>query len=204
MYNFATSNKNNMKTRTLLLEKNFEVICKSGFQATRTDKVALDLGITKGAFYYYFKDKYALGYAIVDEIIYPNYVGHWQKILESNTNTIEAITDTITYIKSKSSAENIGLGCPLNNLIQEMSCIDEIFRQKLSKIIDKQLELLQKIIQKGIQKKEIKSTINTFNIACFIIASLEGSYTLGKSKNSIDVFEASVQSLLSFISNLSV
>ena len=49
-----------MDTRTAILEKNFEAIYKSGFQAVRTDKVVADLGITKGAFYHYFPDKFGL------------------------------------------------------------------------------------------------------------------------------------------------
>ncbi len=193
---------NNMDTRTQILEKNFEAICKSGFQAVRTDKVVADLGITKGAFYHYFKDKYTLGYAIVDEIIYPAYTSCWQDALNSGTNSIESIIKSLRQIKAKSNAQNISLGCPLNNLIQEMSSIDEVFRQKLAMIIDKKLEILQKIIQNGVTKKEIHPHISPFDVACFIIASLEGSYTLGKSKNSLEAFEASMQCLISFLNNL--
>lgn len=192
-----------MDTRTAILEKNFEAIYKSGFQAVRTDKVVADLGITKGAFYHYFPDKFAMGYAIVDEIIYPMFVLLWQKMLqdvvENEVNALKAITEAICIIKAKANEDNISLGCPLNNLVQEMSSIDEVFRKKLSLIINKELDLIQQILQQGIDRQEIKADIDVYGTACFILAGIEGSYTLGKSKNSIKAFSASMNSLLFFL-----
>jgi AcrR family transcriptional regulator len=192
-----------MDTRTAILEKNFEAIHKSGFQAVRTDKVVADLGITKGAFYHYFPDKLAMGYAIVEEIIYPMFVGLWQKtlaqVLENQVNSVESIANAVNQIKAQANKDNISLGCPLNNLVQEMSSIDEVFRKKLSAILNKELELIQQIIQQGIDKQEIKASIDVYGTACFILAGIEGSYTLGKSKNSLEAFLASMDSLFFFL-----
>ena len=191
-----------METCTLILHKNFEALYKSGFQALRTDKVVAELGITKGAFYHYFKDKYSLGYAIVDEIIAPMYINLWENALQQKNNSIQIITETITQIGNKANPSNIGLGCPLNNLIQEMSSIDENFRKKLSAIIDKKIDLIQKILQKGIDNQEVNPNIQTYSIACFIVSALEGSFSLGKSKNSFEAFSASIQTLVAFIQSL--
>ncbi len=198
-----------MDTRTAILEKNYEAILEKGFQAVRTDKVVADLGITKGAFYHYFPNKNTLGYAVVDEIIYPNFVGVWEDsynklIKNTDTLAIDAICQTIEKIASFSTAENISVGCPLNNLIQEMSTINESFRQKLAAIIDKQYFFIQAILEKGQENQHIKAEINPNEWSYFILAGLEGSYTIGKAKNNLEAFQGSIKSLLMALKQLRI
>ncbi|WP_375561004.1 TetR/AcrR family transcriptional regulator [Bernardetia sp. OM2101] len=196
-----------MDTRTAILEKNYEAILEKGFQAVRTDKVVADLGITKGAFYHYFPNKNTLGYAVVDEIIYPRFVGVWEEshkklMTNSDLNAIDLICQTLEKIKSFSTHENIALGCPLNNLIQEMATINETFRTKLEIILDKQHFFIQAILEKGIEKQQIKSEVNPNEWSYFIIAGLEGSYTIGKAKNNLEAFVGSIKSLLMALKQL--
>ena len=190
-----------MDTRRAILEKNYEAILEKGFQGVRTDKVVADLGITKGAFYHYFPNKNTLGYAVVDEIIYPRFVGIWKETYqllekEETIHSIDIICQTLDKISRFSTSDTISVGCPLNNLIQEMATIDENFRVKLEAILDKQHFFIHSILEKGIQKQQIKSEINTNDWAYFVLAGLEGSYTIGKAKNDIKAFEASIKSLL--------
>lgn len=190
-----------MDTRTAILKKNYEAILEKGFQAVRTDKVVADLGITKGAFYHYFPNKNALGYAIVDELIYPNFVGIWEeshkKVIDnSDINAIDVICQTLEKIASFSTSSTVSVGCPLNNLVQEMATIDENFRKKLAAIIDQQHFFIQAILEEGIQKQHLKSEINPNEWAYFILAGLEGSYTIGKAKNNLEAFKGSIKSLL--------
>lgn len=191
-----------MDTRTAILQKNFQAIYQNGYQATRTDKVISALGITKGAFYHYFPDKATMGYAIIEEILQPMYINHWQEALKKEDNSIEVIVATLDKIGQMATVENVGLGCPLNNLTQEMSTIDETFRIKLAYIIDTKITLISQILQKGIDKQEIKSNINPSHLAQFIIASLEGSFALGKVKNSLPAFQASMQMLKAYLFSL--
>ena len=196
-----------MDTRTAILEKNYEAILEKGFQAVRTDKVVADLGITKGAFYHYFPNKNTLGYAVVDEIIYPRFVGVWEEshkkiMTNSDVNAIDLICQTLEKIKSFSTQENISVGCPLNNLIQEMATIDENFRKKLELILDKQHFFIQAILETGIDNQHIKSEINPNEWSYFILAGLEGSYTIGKAKNNLIAFQGSIKSLVMALSSL--
>ncbi len=198
----CTIKQTNMDTRAAILQKNFQAIYQHGFQATRTDKVISTLGITKGAFYHYFPDKASMGYAIIEEILQPMYISHWQEALQKTGNSIDQITNTLDKIAQMANTENVGLGCPLNNLMQEMSTIDEKFRLKLAYIIDTKIDLISQILQKGIDKKEIKNDIVPTNLASFIIASLEGSFSLGKVKNSLPAFQSSMQTLKDYLHSL--
>ena len=73
-------------TRAQILERNFQAVRLHGFQGMRADKVITDLGITKGALYHYFPNKFELGYAIVDELIAPVYVNSWRPFEEATAN----------------------------------------------------------------------------------------------------------------------
>ena len=183
-------------TRSEILQKNFEAMRLHGFQGLRTDKVIAQMGITKGAFYHYFKDKLNVGYAIVDELIAPGYRQAWLNLVQDDKHIIDAIADTLSKIASYSTQETIHLGCPLNNLIQEMSPLDEGFNKRLSAILDDERKLIRSALTVGIEKHTIKSETDPDALALFILASLEGSYTIGKSFNSYVKFRSCIDQLI--------
>ncbi|MGD1842089.1 MAG: TetR/AcrR family transcriptional regulator [Thermonemataceae bacterium] len=191
-----------MNTRTAILEKNFEAIRQDGFQGTRTDKVIATLGITKGAFYHYFPTKLAMGYAIVEEILAPAYIEKWTHLADYKGHPIDGIVEGIELIRRPISQKNIYLGCPLNNLVQEMSAIDQVFREKLSAIITTSISLIEQCIGRGQQASQISSKVKARSLAHFIFASIEGSFSMGKAQNSFEVFNMSIDSLISYLKSL--
>src|SRR5437879_9680936 len=56
-------------TREAILEAASRLIHVHGYNHTSLDDVLRDSGVGKGNFYYYFKSKEDLGYAILDQII---------------------------------------------------------------------------------------------------------------------------------------
>lgn len=178
-------------------------MCIHGFQGTRTDKVIADLGVTKGAFYHYFPDKLSMGYAVVDEILYPTYINHWTYLETRDTNIIDGICLGLDKLKSKCNEENVSYGCPLNNLIQEMSALDENFRFKLHRILQKQIDMLASAISRAKNCQEIASSVNHLNTAAFILSSIEGSYTLAKVLNSKISFDTNIDQIKIYLRLLS-
>ena len=57
------------RTRGRLLQAAFQEIHRSGFRSADLDAILAKAGVTKGALYYHFDNKEALGYAVVDEVI---------------------------------------------------------------------------------------------------------------------------------------
>ncbi|MBL6445444.1 TetR/AcrR family transcriptional regulator [Fulvivirga sp. 29W222] len=188
-----------MNTREQILSKNYEAMCLHGFQGLRTDKVINELGITKGAFYHYFSGKKELGYAIVDEIIAPHYIGTFAPLKNSKNGSIEAITSVLEYLKGCSSRETIHIGCPLNNLVQEMSPLDDTFRDKLRGIFEAQKDLLVIALSRGVENGELKEGIMVEDVAFYIISGIEGSYALGKAFQSKKVFDRSIDQLIGYV-----
>src|SRR5688572_15957021 len=57
------------QTRDAILEAAAGLMHLKGYQATSLDDVLRESGVGKGNFYYHFKSKEDLGYAILDQII---------------------------------------------------------------------------------------------------------------------------------------
>lgn len=190
-----------LDTRGEILQKNFEAMRLYGFQGLRTDKVIAQMGITKGAFYHYFKDKLNVGYAVVDELIAPSYINTWKNLNTQGVHVIDAISNTLRCIAGYSNQETIHLGCPLNNLIQEMSPLDEGFNKRLSSILNEERKMIRQGIEGGIADGTILADTDADALTLFILASLEGSYAIGKSFNSYAKFIVCVEQLIKILNN---
>jgi len=189
-------------TRAKILEKNAEAIHINGFQGTRTDKVIAELGITKGAFYHYFPDKLAMGYAIIDEILYPQYISAFAHLENYSGNPVDGVVAGIERIRKTCDEKTVGYGCPLNNLIQEMSPLDEGFRKRLSRIVEKEIDLIAQAFVQAKANGQMAAHVEPQALANFVFAGLEGSFTVGKIKQSKQDFDASVDQLVQFLNTL--
>jgi len=69
--------RNPERTRERLLQAASREVYRSGFQSASLEAILAATGVTKGALYYHFDSKEALGYAIVEEIIAPDLRGKW-------------------------------------------------------------------------------------------------------------------------------
>jgi AcrR family transcriptional regulator len=193
-----------MDTRQQILEKNFHSIWLNGYQGTRTDKVIEGLGITKGAFYHYFASKQALGYAVVDEIIAPMFVNTWKVLESTEGNPIEQINKVLRGMINNTPAEQVVLGCPLNNLMQEMSPLDDGFRIRFQEIINQLRIFIEDALRRGQDNNTVTNTIDPTQVALFVLAGLEGSYSIAKSLQSKDAFKSSVNQIIMFLNILKV
>jgi AcrR family transcriptional regulator len=186
------------KTRKLILEKIYEAIRRVGYHGLRTDKVIEELTITKGAFYHYFSDKQSVGYAVVDEIIGPQQIEIWQSGLEKTTNALDAICNVIQSLMRCTCKGEVSLGCPLNNLSQEMSYIDEGFRSRFEQIIQTQIGLISnKLNEDKIGHKLDEAEFEPF--ARFILSSIEGSYSIAKILKDKNGFDQNMIQLQNYI-----
>ena len=191
-------------TRSQILENNFHSIRLHGFQGVRPDKVVAGMGITKGALYHYFPSKLDLGYAIVDEIIAPAYTGTWRILETIRKGHLEMLLQLVENFKKRTDSEEIKLGCPLNNLMQEMSPLDEGFRIRLEKIVTGMARSIETGLRNGQAADTIRADADPKQLAFFILSCIEGSYSIAKSTQSKPVFDASIDQLIVFLKTLKV
>ena len=100
---------------------------ESGFQSASIDTILAATNVTKGALYHHFESKEALGYAIVEEVVATLPRDRWILPLQrsQDKDAIDALIGVVRAIPNR--PRDIKGGCPLVNLAQEMSQLDEQF-----------------------------------------------------------------------------
>ena len=190
------------KTRQALLFAAFTEINQNGFQAASLANILKETEVTKGALYHHFPSKLALGYAVVDELIWENVKDSWVIPLNDTDNIIDALLSMIDRSIECRNEDNICFGCPLNNLAQEMSPVDEGFRERINYIFDQWRTAITKGLIEGQANGLVKESISAEASAYFIVAAIEGSTSLAKNAKSVDVLRTSLQGLKEHIQTL--
>jgi AcrR family transcriptional regulator len=125
------------QTRQKILGSAFHEIYRRGFQSASLDRILADAGVTKGALYHHFPDKASLGYAVVDDVIRGHLLARWLGPLDGIEGDPLAALQRAFLLRAKEvEPHEVELGCPLNNLAQEMSPLDEDFRARIEAVFD--------------------------------------------------------------------
>ncbi len=190
------------KTRQALLEAAFDEIYEQGFQGASLDSILARTGVTKGALYHHFKNKLDLGYAVVDEVIRPKIREVWVEPLLDADDPIEGLKSVYMQAGEVMGEQVCTCGCPLNNLAQEMSGLDEGFRQRLHGALQSWQQGISQALRHGQVAGTVRDDIDTDKTATFLLASLEGTVGLAKNSQSEAVFEASKYALDHFLDSL--
>ncbi|TNF92121.1 MAG: TetR/AcrR family transcriptional regulator [Gammaproteobacteria bacterium] len=199
----ATIRRDPAKTRGKLLKRAFTEIHEHGFQAASLDTILKDTGVTKGALYHHFPNKNALGCAVIDEVIQPMVYQEWiAPLVESDEDPITAIKRVIHRAGDAMTLNDLKLGCPLNNLSQEMSPIDEEFRHKLDGIYDQWRKGIAIALRNGMKSGSVRSDIQPDSVATFLVASLEGCIGMAKNAQSLTVLMQCGNEVFSYLDNL--
>jgi TetR/AcrR family transcriptional repressor of nem operon len=98
------------------LQAAFKEMHRAGFRSADLDAILARADVTKGALYYHFDNKEALGYAVVDEVITTMMREKWVQPLQNANNPIDTLVDIVQSTSLK--LEDLQCGCPLNNLSQ--------------------------------------------------------------------------------------
>jgi len=178
-----TAAKPSENTRRRILQAAFEEFYKNGFQGGSINHIVDQAGTTKGALFHHFDGKNDLGCAVVEEVIQPLIKARWLDPLASSIDPIADIKRTLRqFVKDEVANGRLVQGCPLNNLAQEMSPLDEGLRKRVEKVYVAWRESLAAALQRGIKAGKVRKDISARNVAAFVVAAQAG--IIGTAKNS--------------------
>jgi AcrR family transcriptional regulator len=190
-------------TRDKLLRAAFDEIYRRGFQAASLDTILAQAGVTKGALYHHFPTKAALGIAVVDEVVKGLLLERWLGVLASQPgDPVSALQATLRFRAANLTAGEIELGCPLNNLAQEMSPLDEDFRRGIEATFEAWRDGFAEALRRGQAEGSVRSDVDARQVATFIVAAAEGSYGLAKNAQSSSMVRENLEILSLFLDSL--
>ncbi len=193
---------NPQATRQALLDAAFHEIHRKGFQAASMTEILARTGVTKGALYHHFPTKRHLGLAVIDEVIADRVLADWLEAPSTGGGVIDSLIARVKAAAAEATPETVALGCPLNNLAQEMSPIDDEFRAHLCDVFTIWQRRLAEAIAEGQNAGEVRPDIDPTQTATFFIAAVEGSIGAIKASRRPDVIEACVAGLIHYLGSL--
>ena len=167
-----------------------------GYRATSLDDVLRESGVGKGNFYYHFKSKEDLGYAILDEV-----VGVFLErtldpcFREGGDRPIAQIRCFLARVLETQRARNCVGGCRLGNLAAELSDVHEGFRTRLATVFFTWRERLTRTLRDAQAAGDVSPSFQPDAVAQFLVASLEGAMLMSKLTKDITVMEQCVAEL---------
>ncbi len=188
------------RTRERLLQAAFREVRISGFQSAGINTILAATNVTKGALYHHFDSKEALGYAIVDEIIAKLVRDRWLRPLLSDGQPIDILIGIVRRIPVRPA--DIRAGCPLLNLAQEMSPLDEQFRKRLERLFLAWQEGVATLLRKGQAQGTVRRDLNPDEAASFLIAMVEGYASLAKNAQDAKVWEVGIRNIVGWLRSL--
>jgi len=191
------------QTRNRLIAAAFDEIYENGFQGMRIEEILKRTGLKKGALYHHFASKLDIGYAVMDEFIADMIEDTWIKPIAEYDDPIEGISKVVLNIaQSDGEYDYIKKGCPLNNLAQEMSSLDEGFRQRIFNLLQLWILAFDQSLQRGKENGFVDKDVDTTSASTFIVAILEGCTSLLKASQDETTLQACWIGLESYLTSL--
>lgn len=178
------------RTRSKILSAGYDSVYRQGFRATSVNEIAAKAGVTEGAFFHYFPAKNDLGYALADEMLRDMMLERWIKPLAAYSNPIQGMSARYRKLMEATTDEEASLGCPLNNLTQEMSPVDPVFRDKLRGVVLEWVEETEKYLRKAQAEGYMKPEVDARAAAEFLVMIEEGSAAIVKALGDMKAYRS--------------
>jgi len=185
-------------TKQRILETACSLFYLRGYNGTSIDDILKSAKVKKGNFYFHFKSKEDLGYAVIDAYA-TRTIPLLQETLRRDENPLERLFDLFRKQDGRMKASRYQGGCPCGNLALELADHHDGFRRQLDAIFDAWAREIMLILKEAQKEGTLEETVNPKEMAHFIVAILEGSTLLAKTKKSGEIYRSCMKSLESLI-----
>jgi TetR/AcrR family transcriptional repressor of nem operon len=195
--------KHTEETRQRLVQAAFEEFYRNGFQGGSLNHIVQAAGTTKGALFHHFQGKQALGYTVVEEVIGPLVRNDWIVPANQSDNPVRDLKRLLSRVRKHGLANgSLSQGCPLNNLAQEMSPLDEGFRRRIETIYDAWRDDLAAAFKRGIEAGHVRKDVIPRQVAVFFVAAIAGIIGAAKNAQSEDLMKEALDALIEYLNGL--
>ncbi len=188
--------------RERILQAAYEEMYEHGFQGLRIDAVLQKTQLAKGALYHYFPNKLALAYAVVDEVLMAHFQQTWSDFLSASNDPLKAMKGFFQKKCAEVSSGECSNGCPLTNLMQEMSTLDKGFQQRLQALMMNIVSTVEQALHQGQKDGIVRKDINPHKISPFLLSSYQGIMGSAKCMDSQELMVELFDTLSEYVESL--
>ncbi len=176
-----------LTTRIKLLDAALGTIRAKGYSATSVDDICAGAGVTKGAFFHYFKSKDALAVAAAD---------HWS----TTTAALFAGADyhrhddpldrVLAYVEFRKELVRGGIPdftCLVGTMVQEAYGASDDIREACRRSIEGHAQTLEADIEAAMAGSGVHGAWTAKSLALYTQATIQGAFILAKAANDAGV-----------------
>lgn len=167
-------------TREALVRAGVVMVTENGFLSSGIDNIVKTIGVPKGSFYHYFKNKEAFGLAVLEA--YQQYFAQKldKHLLNSALTPLARIDDFVHCAGVGMAKFNFTRGCLVGNLLQESPLLPDTFGDVLKAILFDWQTRIACCLQEALEAGEISNSRPTLELACTFWTCWEGAVMRAK------------------------
>jgi len=182
-------------SRESIIKHGARLVHSRGYNNTGLADILQAAGVPKGSFYFYFRSKDEFGLALVD--YYWEFIRAMGETYLSDTGIppLERFKGFIDAYHKIFEGMNHNCGCPIGNLMQEMSDLSDDFRKKVGDVYSRMQGFIAQLLEEARDRGDLSSEVDPARTAQFIMNSWEGAIMhmkLVKSSEPLKVFKQMV------------
>lgn len=193
-----TKKRSSISNKDIVLQTASTLFLTKGFQVTSMDEIVALSKVSKTNIYYHYKSKEELLLAIVDQLI-SRYEERISRILTQDMSIPAKMERLFRILTEDNEQIDYVGGCPFLTLYTQTSHSSSEARAKIKAFFDKQLQVVEKLLEEGMEKKELSRDLPVHETAALIVTSIEGALFLTKATNNPMLAQNLVQAFASLL-----
>lgn len=181
-------------TRQKLIDATYEEVYSNGYQGAALADILSKAGVHKGSMYHFFTNKKEMAIQAVNEKMQERFDNLYRSVARQEGPILPKL---YALIRDK-SRRDFKRGCPIANLVQEMSNIDEDFNATMKEIYAQFRLSVKAIFDSAVQNGEMKAC-DTAKLALFATSTLEGAILAAKASGDEADYTDAVECLIGYI-----
>ena len=165
------------ETRERILARSAQLFNRQGYAGASLADIMRETGLEKGGIYNHFSSKEQLGLESFD-YAYELVRQRVRQALAGKLNAIERLLAIVSVFQSIADDPPVAGGCPILNAAIEADDANEVLRDRARSAMDDWRITIHRIVNKGIERREVDPATDADEVASILIATLEGAVML--------------------------
>jgi len=165
------------QTRERILANSAQLFNRQGYAGASLSDIMRETGLEKGGIYNHFSSKEQLALEAFD-YAYALVQQRMRQALAGKSNAIERLLAMVSVFQDLVEDPLVAGGCPILNATIEADDANEPLRDRARVAMDNLRGTVQRIVTKGIERREIRPDISADDVASIFISTLEGAVML--------------------------
>ena len=165
------------QTRERILARSAQLFNRQGYSGSSLSDIMRETGLEKGGIYNHFTSKEQLALELFD-YAYGLVQQRVRNALAGKFNAIERLLAIISVFQGIVEDPPVAGGCPILNTAIEADDANELLRDRARSAMNDWRTTIHRIVNKGIERQEIRPGVDADEVASILIVTLEGAIML--------------------------